>query len=1809
MFTEIEKREFLIRLGEQFADPNKLDKAVFDRQLAKIRSKTSSLRELDAYGVFNSDGSVNQEVARQYGIVFDEGRVKERLLKCGFKHLSLREMLIFESVIATVINDLSDKTNKDTVSLQYEEAALSGKTDQKSIDRVEEILDELMYITAHQPQKGLDKESFADFWPLPSFKLTHPLSMELTGPAQQMLGMGYFKFKDTNVSISAGPHSAKSLTDPENPEQYEAQRDIAHYLNNLRTNKVAHVFAMGRVFPYYPQDGVSKSRDIIKDQTLEQDFINYFIPDTDGNVKLPDIPELKDIHISSDPIKKVGRFITYEISINGSDPIQIHHFPIRDKQPLELTPEELAYVKEVSKTTAPEKSIHTHCRGGKGRSAQIAYLLASLNPKYGQLSHDERLAQMRVEKTTSTDSMSFIETEFQKNYIEEAGYQIHEDISHPEKGANLERYVIYGALLKQEIDKYIQQKGMPEKRVNDENKEFIELMEKYQELSSIAPEDLEQWVTHVCDNTIISEQTKTLLKDIKSSGDFLLRAFKENKDPVQLKLFFDLQASHGTYQDFLSQLNLINEPPKDEKYVSLFVSHLQDAYLKNYQKLMPQEKKPLKNIVFSDISTSINRIVDEIIKGNFKTFTKEKFESLKKEYLQCKQRIELLEKAEVDDNKVLNEEFKRKSNLAEQLFNLDYEHLEVEPQQINAKMGWLYEQLSKLSSTNELNPEKWDEFKKQFTALKTIFAHTKLEDMPPPAILSTLDKIFQGKREQTENLFKGVVLQVKPDHEESLEDFVAGLGITLLEAASTELPKEYFGDDADGIYSKEINLLLEDVVKLASTYKKPSVQEKIDLSQQRKVPTQEEYEKARQQVIELIAKHTPFLISKTDLRVQFENLNQDFLRLERDFQTQSLEFRELKKRFTELKTEYKRSNSQQNNGLINQLINKIEKQIESVFDVDESNQELLAKSIQKHSESMENALKVKSMRDAVKSGIARESQDEIDYFLSSVETKKLQEVKYPKRPKLIVFDVDDTLIDLEKNELKRAEELIKVLEYAKKHGMEVALATNRTEGLDAEEKTPVAQLKKIIREKAGIDISNMLTFLETPSLRHEAESIFRYAQEKVPQLKREIQILQGQMVEAEDKESYRQKIEKIQQKIDSLETRLIAGKFTKLDSIRRHYHVLKNLSNYYQSVEGGVLQDFKNPEFTKNIGITDFIEQQKIWTDLFKLAEVLMRSDSLKDPRPSLQTILKDIIFDADKPERLQKKYGDLQQWDGLIQNIKIHKEYLRQNIPQIEVFYQSRLAAQKAKYERQDLLHEDDVLFLDDNKVIIEQTHQHSNYRAIKVSDPGEDSFRYMVDFNYEMGVYNGVIAYLNGDKANAPQSYGPDSLNKTLKSYLNDNNIPNFAKHGFQHSPIVLHVKMSTILGKLAELNPDPTIQKHYKEQFLAAAIERYNELPKELQNDFVKTYYNDTREALEVINNNLIELINSNPQLEQNVLRSQLNKLKAQLNEIIAMDEKFSQHVSATFVTPEAKLLRSMIVGGLFTGKLETLEVKENKAHFKEKHDVARVMFYTESMKQRPDIYQKNIHPVLKEMDSFDTEFITKQYQHLIEKDLKKIIDVYVRDNDPFSILNDDIIRNEYPSVQRLLEIVQDDVRRIDPVLEVGTVHRQLVAAEKLSEPLIQIAQYQNVVHDLLKEDPKVDYLQQIRGISTKIKELKNQNEKSPEYQAKLFLDKAEKYLLAKNWNVGFQWHKHTVLVDGKEKKIPATVAKQLDIIKKARESENFLEAKKDFINIGRQREHSWGFSSGVAKNYYSIFKKKDASLDKDLDNEFTSSKKFT
>ena len=268
----------------------------------------------------------------------------------------------------------------------------------------------------------------------------------------------FFNFPDTPVHISSGPlHS-----------DVEKNRDIPTYLKYLTDNKVKHVFAVGNVFDYYPQDGSDENHPIIIDSNnrIDADFTNYFLPDAEGKVQLP--VEMAGYTICSTAVIKVGRIVSYQITINNGEPILVHHYPLRDKQPLNLTAEEFSYIKTIQ-INSNQGHIVTHCRGGRGRSGQFAAIFLNAYYSYSSLSPGQALERMRLQRTGKPDSKEFIETKLQEEYIS----SLKDQAIVPYKPVDNYFLAIYGEverLLREELSKLeaptILKDGMEALRVN-----------------------------------------------------------------------------------------------------------------------------------------------------------------------------------------------------------------------------------------------------------------------------------------------------------------------------------------------------------------------------------------------------------------------------------------------------------------------------------------------------------------------------------------------------------------------------------------------------------------------------------------------------------------------------------------------------------------------------------------------------------------------------------------------------------------------------------------------------------------------------------------------------------------------------------------------------------------------------------------------------------------------------------------------------------------------------------------------------------------------------------------------------------------------------------------------------------------------------------------------------------------------------------------------------------------------------------------------------------------------------------------------
>lgn len=303
--------------------------------------------------------------------------------------------------------------------------------------------------------------------------------------------INFFPFPDTDVYISAGPYHA----DPE--------RSLSRFLDELSTHKIGHIFAIGRTYGYYYQNHVDGLT--YDNRLMIADFNNYFVSNKDGQVILPN--ELsKQYKIKSKLIKKVGRITTYEIAVNNTtthnnSTIQVHHYSLADVQPLKLTNDELKYVIEIGSETSDSQKILTHCAGGKGRSAQIAYILASQYEKYKHLPQKKRLEKMREERTGNKDSKHFIQTTQQVAGVQAALINI-EDRPYTKAETNaLYAYQVVASLFQAEIERLDQEVGLTKtfdstlgtdnaysirdiKEFNGKQKQLIQLLTIYHTLST-----------------------------------------------------------------------------------------------------------------------------------------------------------------------------------------------------------------------------------------------------------------------------------------------------------------------------------------------------------------------------------------------------------------------------------------------------------------------------------------------------------------------------------------------------------------------------------------------------------------------------------------------------------------------------------------------------------------------------------------------------------------------------------------------------------------------------------------------------------------------------------------------------------------------------------------------------------------------------------------------------------------------------------------------------------------------------------------------------------------------------------------------------------------------------------------------------------------------------------------------------------------------------------------------------------------------------------------------------------------------------
>ena len=425
--------DFLAQIETTLSSKNDLDVAIYHSGIALVASKRLGLSTLDEYGVFDDDGKEVVQQSREAKITINlEKMAAQQIDPNHFKQFSLRDQLILESARNFALQKVLAKY-RGTQQPPMTQQALDELI-QRQQARV------IMDLTLKLRSKRV---------------MTTSKSYELHLEAKDGLNMGHHLFTGTNISISPGPQIKAPPHD-----LYDAETRLEAFFYQLEKNKIHHIFAIGHVFPYFPQDGEDLARLLLKTHVSLEDFCNYFIPGPDGFVKLP-APRFANFKIESKIISKVDRITVYEIRVNDGPAIQVHHYPLRDKQPLDLTDAELTHVKS---TQNPAQKILTHCRAGRGRSAQLAYVLAALTDKFNaNRGTPERgttqLADMRTDITGGPKTHQFVETEMQEKYLMGLEGKLYGDLPARPHANGSEFIKLLMCIFKEEIEAFVEADG------------------------------------------------------------------------------------------------------------------------------------------------------------------------------------------------------------------------------------------------------------------------------------------------------------------------------------------------------------------------------------------------------------------------------------------------------------------------------------------------------------------------------------------------------------------------------------------------------------------------------------------------------------------------------------------------------------------------------------------------------------------------------------------------------------------------------------------------------------------------------------------------------------------------------------------------------------------------------------------------------------------------------------------------------------------------------------------------------------------------------------------------------------------------------------------------------------------------------------------------------------------------------------------------------------------------------------------------------------------------------------------------------
>ncbi len=571
-----------------------LDDAVCAREGICLKASPIRLNEADSLGIFNPDGSLKIALCELIGIEVDLSRIEHPMGCGGASEFSTREK---------IITDAAAFMARGAVAERY----LSEMPEYPTGPLDREVQEEFQ--TNLAGYRDIIQEG-----PGAIIKQLEPYARSFL-QLKKRLNRDFFNFPDTTIHICAGPD-----------EKCDA-RSLDTFLDNVLFADIKRIFAIGRVYPYHPQDGISEGRPIEREVVCERDFSNYFIPDINGAVVLP--TEFAKYAIESKAVGKVGRILSYAVTINGRPPILVHHYPLRDMQPLNLTQDELAFVRGVSEN---EKTL-AHCRGGKSQSAQIAYILALKYEKYSNLPFDERLALMRSERGGADGfAGDFIATPFQEHYIRSLEQEA--VVADASDRAFFDNFQLITLIFEEELSQLeavhggldetlAQYQGFPAlDKFSESNQGYVALLEQYHALFNQTQSlQLFEILKAAQQSPVVSRSFKALTV-LSSEGRLFLDYFFqkvaadvcEDSTPVNHTVLYELLARRFDFSAVINALLTHTRPWPDNPVTrnywpkfELIQGYIAQAYVKQYER-SSEMKTECQVFVKSHLTGAIKKV-------------------------------------------------------------------------------------------------------------------------------------------------------------------------------------------------------------------------------------------------------------------------------------------------------------------------------------------------------------------------------------------------------------------------------------------------------------------------------------------------------------------------------------------------------------------------------------------------------------------------------------------------------------------------------------------------------------------------------------------------------------------------------------------------------------------------------------------------------------------------------------------------------------------------------------------------------------------------------------------------------------------------------------------------------------------------------------------------------------------------------------------------------------------------------------------------------------------------------------------------